>query len=39
MFKNYRVRVLGGKQWGTVGIVDLEEPTLIEKVKQLTNKN
>ena len=39
MFKNYHVRVLGGKQWGTVGAVSLEEPTLIDKVKQLTNKN
>lgn len=36
MFKNYCVRILGGKQWGKV--VDLEEKALLKKVEQLTGR-
>ena len=39
MFKNYHVRVLGGKQWGTVALLNLEEPTLMEKYRKTMNKN
>lgn len=37
MFKNYRVRVLDGKQWGKV--VDMEEKlSLMNRVKEITGK-
>jgi hypothetical protein len=36
MFKNYHVRVLGGKQWGTIGIIDDEE-TLSQRAAQARN--
>lgn len=32
MFKNYRIRVLDGKQWGSVGTID-EEQDLIKRIK------
>jgi len=39
MFKNYHIRVLGGRQWGTVGNVSLNEPSLIDKVNDYKNNN
>jgi hypothetical protein len=37
MFKNYHVRVLGGRQWGKVGVDELDESSLIEKIHERLN--
>jgi len=35
MFKNYHVRVLGGKQWGKVGAEEIIEPTLLQRATDI----
>jgi hypothetical protein len=35
MFKNYRVRVHGGKTWGSIGTAEIDEPTLMEKARDV----
>jgi hypothetical protein len=37
MFKNYHVRVMGGKTWGTVGNIPLDEPSLMDKANEVTH--
>jgi len=32
MFRNYHIRVLGGKQWGNVGNSQMDEPSLTERL-------
>jgi hypothetical protein len=38
MFKNYHVRVLGGKQWGRVGEIETGEPNLLQKAMDIVKQ-
>jgi hypothetical protein len=39
MFKNYHIRVLGGKQWGRLGDTDIDTQSLVERAKQAIKNN
>jgi len=38
MFKNYHVRVLNGKTWGSVGMDEIGEPTLLQKANDIVKQ-
>ena len=39
MFKNYKVLVMGGKAWGNIGLEEIDETSLLGRVKKALNKD